>query len=135
MKTKVEGLIERLQQVESFVARDKGPFTVFALVERADLSDRWDVVVAAPWLKQDRPSILTINEAIAKFLTEDERLLIARVAPVPANSDFVRFIGKNSFNPFVGGAGVPEFPPGPSTEWLGRGYLLAIDPALRAVAA
>lgn len=53
-------LVDVFEEIERKLARDKGPFTLFALFERQDFPNRWDVVVAAPWVESD-------NERALKF--------------------------------------------------------------------
>lgn len=42
-----------MKEVARKEAAERGPFTLFALVQRADL-DKWDLVVAAPWIGEER---------------------------------------------------------------------------------
>ena len=44
--------------LESTIARDKGPFEFFALFQREDVPDRWDLVASAPWISSDQDSAL-----------------------------------------------------------------------------
>ncbi len=41
---------EKLSAIASEVARERGEFTLFAIMHRRNAPDSWDVVVAAPWL-------------------------------------------------------------------------------------
>jgi hypothetical protein len=47
-------LPERFRKVESRIAEEKGAFVLFALLMREDAPDRWDLVVAAPWVGEDK---------------------------------------------------------------------------------
>jgi hypothetical protein len=127
MKPKIEILIEHMQAVEQAVSQDKGVFTLYSLFEREDLSDRWDLVVSAPWLRPRREDILPITLAMSQHLNSDEMVLIARIVPVPVDSDFVRDVfrdmnGKAALN--VGGYTLLDWPHMSGESWMGRGYIL-----------
>jgi len=44
-------LVEKPRKLEAEIAAEKGPFLLFALFLRQDAADRWDLVVAAPWIE------------------------------------------------------------------------------------
>jgi hypothetical protein len=62
-------MVEALNQIEREVSLQKGPFTLFALFEREDLPNRWDLVVSAPWIEDDNV------QAIKLLAGELKRLL------------------------------------------------------------
>ncbi len=49
MNTLTEDLGRVFGSLERLIAKEKGEFTLFALLEREDLPDQWDLVVSAPW--------------------------------------------------------------------------------------
>ncbi len=51
-------LANRFTDLESQLAREKGDFALFALLLREDVPDRWDLVVSAPWVVEDRQAAL-----------------------------------------------------------------------------
>lgn len=59
-------------KLEREVSRDKGEFVLFALFAREDLPDRWDLVIAAPWVR-------TQKEGAEYFVQEIQKLLSAAV--------------------------------------------------------
>ena len=77
-------LLTKLETARAAMANERGPFLLFGLFRRADLPERWDLVVAAPWLE---PSTLESFEYIAKKLASaglsaDEMVSISRIAVV-----------------------------------------------------
>jgi hypothetical protein len=47
-------VIKNFARLERQIAREKGDFNLFALFMREDAPDRWDLVVAAPWVGDDK---------------------------------------------------------------------------------
>lgn len=43
-------ILERYRRLESDISKEKGDFNLFALFLREDVPDRWDLIVAAPWI-------------------------------------------------------------------------------------
>jgi hypothetical protein len=78
--------------VERDAAQAHGPFTLFALFERSDAFGRWDVVVSAPWLTEDRDGILTITQPLVRHFSSDEIARLSRVVPLSTESDFVKTV-------------------------------------------
>ena len=48
-----QSLSQRFHALESHIAAEKGAFAFFALFLREDAPDRWDLIVAAPWIGSD----------------------------------------------------------------------------------
>ena len=72
-------LTEKVRDVERSIAREKGALNLFALLEREDLSDRWDLVISAPWAKRDEATLRYLAEVIKRHLTPAEMTLLSRV--------------------------------------------------------
>jgi hypothetical protein len=92
--------------LERKIANEHGDFTLFALVLREDAtgfvpigdrgsSDRWDLVVAAPWLDPDKKSDL--NYLISKIKTElgSEQLLdLSKVVILDSSNKAVQALNR-----------------------------------------
>src|SRR5689334_23983567 len=85
-------LTDKVRQVESDIAKEKGQFNLFALLEREDLADRWDLVIAAPWAKHDEVTLRYIVEMLKRHLNATDMTLLARIVILEANEDPVRAI-------------------------------------------
>lgn len=83
-------LTDKLKQVERDIANEKGQFNLFALLEREDLTDRWDLVIAAPWARHDEPTLRYIVDTLKRHLEPSEMTVLARIVILPANEDPVR---------------------------------------------
>lgn len=73
--------INKFVELERRIKKQKGEFTLFALFMRDNGLNKWDVVVAAPWIDWDRKAALDyISQQIQLSLTRDEVLQISRIA-------------------------------------------------------
>lgn len=82
----------KISQVEQDVAKEKGHLNLFALLEREDLFDRWDLVISAPWAKHDEPTLRYIVEVVKRHLDPSEMVRLARIVILDASEDPVRAI-------------------------------------------
>ncbi len=88
-------LADKIQQVERDIATNKGQFNLFALLEREDLTDRWDLVISAPWAKHDEPTLRHIVDAVKRHLDPSEMTFLARIVILEATEDPVRAINES----------------------------------------
>jgi hypothetical protein len=73
-------LVDKLIRVEKHLSKKKGPFDLFAMVMREDLSDKWDILVAADWIENNFDSSLKfISKELTKKLSSDELSAISKV--------------------------------------------------------
>lgn len=85
-------LTENIGRVERDIAQEKGSLNLFAILEREDLSDRWDLVVSASWATQDEATLHYLADAIKRHLSPTEMTLLARVVILNAGEDPVKAI-------------------------------------------
>jgi hypothetical protein len=72
--------IEKLASVEKSFSAENGSFWLFALVERVESPEKWDLLVAAPWLQEEsRRSLDDIIELVGNKLDETELLQLSRI--------------------------------------------------------
>ena len=76
-------IVDALRGAEREMATERGPFLLLALFLREDAPDRWDVVVSAPWVEQDRAGALRyISSKLGESLAEAQLTQISRVVLV-----------------------------------------------------
>jgi hypothetical protein len=85
-------LHEKVGAVERDIASERGPFNLFALLEREDLFDRWDLVVSAPWANHNRETLGYVADAVKRHLEPADMTRLARIVILPATEDPVRAI-------------------------------------------
>jgi hypothetical protein len=86
---------EKIRAVELDVSQEKGPFTLFALLQHEEIqTNRWDFVVAAPWAKDDEPTMRYLDAAIKRHLEPAEMVLLARIVILDAADEPVRSINE-----------------------------------------
>jgi hypothetical protein len=88
-------LPEKVRGIEADIAKERGSLNLFALLEREDLHDRWDLVISAPWARHDEATLKYVADVIKRHLSPEEMTLLARMVILPANEDPVRSINAN----------------------------------------
>jgi hypothetical protein len=77
-----EETLEKLTALEREISDEKGDFSLFGLFlrEEAQDEDKWDLLVAAPWLDADKKQGLAyLAKEVQKRLEPDELLSISRI--------------------------------------------------------
>ncbi|MFA5188913.1 MAG: hypothetical protein WC460_06125 [Patescibacteria group bacterium] len=65
-------LIKKFQKIEQELSQEKGEFELFALFQTDFSINKWDVVIAAPWIiKNKNIALYLIVEKIKKELKEN----------------------------------------------------------------
>jgi hypothetical protein len=88
-------LLERFIELERRLSAEKGDFDLFALFLREDSVDKWDLVVAAPWIESDRKTALSyITNKIQETLAPGELSALSRVVLVDLDNPGVRAVNE-----------------------------------------
>ena len=90
-------LTERFARLEASIAARKGDFVLFALFLREGAPNRWDLLVAAPWLGEDQQAAVGYLVGEVKSVIGADALLslshIVVVDPYHAElQDFNRYV-------------------------------------------
>jgi hypothetical protein len=89
---------EKLASLEKDISAEKGEFSLFGLFLREDAKDedKWDILVAAPWLDADEKQGLEyLVKEIQKRLESDELLSISRVVILEKDNPILKAINKS----------------------------------------
>lgn len=89
-------MAERFREFEASLSKDRGGFFLFALFLRDGSPNRWDVMVSAPWLPEDRPeAVRYLVDQIKERLSSKDLLGLSRIIVIdPDNAalrDFTRW--------------------------------------------
>ncbi len=80
-------IAEKLRNLERQAAEEKGPFSLFGLFLRADAPDKWDLVVSAPWIDDNKEESLSyMAESLRASLAAEELLNLSRIVLVEQNN-------------------------------------------------
>jgi hypothetical protein len=72
--------LKKLAALELAMSRDKGDFEVFGVVLREESREKWDLIVAAPWLDSDQlESYRVVANALQAMYTPNELLNFSRI--------------------------------------------------------
>ena len=89
-------LTANVAQLEESISREKGSFNLFALFEREDVSNRWDLVLAAPWASDKGETLRYFVVELKERLQPQQLVELSRVVVLNPNDDAVRAIN-NAF--------------------------------------
>ena len=84
-------LLEKVLPLAVSTADEKGEFALFGLFLREDAPDRWDLVVSAPWLDQDRwGGIEYFADRLRSLLKPDELVILSGIVVLETHNPGVR---------------------------------------------
>jgi|LGVF01.1.fsa_nt_gb hypothetical protein len=73
-------IVAKLIETEKKLADARGEFQLFALFLREDASDKWDLLVSAPWIEEDKQeAIKYIASNVQQALDVQELLKLSRI--------------------------------------------------------
>ena len=76
----MKDLVNKFVELERRLTEEKGDFSLFALFLREDAVDKWDLIVAAPWIEADRKEALAyIAKQIQAAFKPDELTRLSRI--------------------------------------------------------
>jgi hypothetical protein len=88
-------LLEKFANLERNLSRDRGEFSLFALFLREDAVDKWDLIVAAPWIDDNRKEALSyITNQIQTAFSSDELSSLSRVVLVDQTNPAVEALNQ-----------------------------------------
>ena len=88
-------LVDKFIELERKISKQKGEFTLFALFLRDNALNKWDLLVAAPWIEIDRKAALTyITKQIQSSFTAEEMIQISRIVMLDQTNPTLDIISK-----------------------------------------
>lgn len=86
-------VMRQFQDAEEKISRERGAFALFGLFERSDIFGKYDVVVSAPWLKDDLASFDLIIDLVTAAIGDQKWWpKIGRFDIVPVNGPFLEVV-------------------------------------------
>lgn len=84
-------IVAALEEIERELSNQRGPFTLFALLERQDIPARWDLVISAPWVEEDNEQAMRLLAAeMNTRLPASEIGRVSRIVLLDPNEPSVR---------------------------------------------
>ena len=84
--------LEKMKSVAKDIADERGDLSLFAIFLREDV-DKWDVVVAAPWLSTDNmEDYKYVADKIKQYLVVNELLSISRIVLLGLHDSIVQIV-------------------------------------------
>lgn len=76
----MKDIANKMAALECEVSKEKGNFSLFVLIQREDALDKWDVLVAAPWIEKDeRAAVDYLVKRIYGCLEPKEVMNLSRI--------------------------------------------------------
>ena len=72
-------LVLEFAKLESDVAASRGDFALFALFLREDVPDRWDLIVSAPWVLNEKAELSYLVDKIKSVLGPNALTQLSRI--------------------------------------------------------
>lgn len=73
-------IVNKLMSIEKETSEERGEYNLFALFLREDSSNKWDILIAANWIDNNKEDALKyLVPKIQKAFTQDELLQISRI--------------------------------------------------------
>lgn len=84
-------MVEKFKQLITKITQEKGEVYLFAVLKMDEFTDKWSIIISAPWIQQDtfKESYLYLRDAINNSFTADERATIARLGIFPKTEHIV----------------------------------------------
>jgi hypothetical protein len=92
----MRNLLGKFVELERHLSQERGEFSLFALFLREDALDKWDLIVAAPWLEVDRKEALAyITAQIQELFNSEELASLSRVVFVDQSNPAIEAINQS----------------------------------------
>jgi hypothetical protein len=84
-------MLRKLIGLETRLGKEKGPFDLFALFSSDDAEDKWDLVVSATWIGEEKKEALDLlSTQLLATLKHSEFLTISKIVPLDVYDPRVR---------------------------------------------
>jgi hypothetical protein len=92
-----QDFIDRFKSILEALTQSRGDVSVFALLKMDDVTDKWTVILSAPWINnKDRSDIFfELRDLMIKTLQEDELSLIARFGIFTPSEHLIELLLEN----------------------------------------
>ena len=88
-------LPRKFAKLESDVAAQRGDFALFALFLREDVPDRWDLIVSAPWVSDQKAALGFLVDKIKSDLGQSELTQLSRIVFVDPSDPAVQNLNRS----------------------------------------
>lgn len=85
--TEIRDMLPKLQAVEARIAAERGPFVLFALFRLEIDPLEWDLVISAPWAREDVKTMKYVDAELKKDLTGRDLLKFRRYVVIPPDAE------------------------------------------------
>ena len=90
----MENMMIKFQKIYKELKKEKGSFFLFMILKMDEFTNKWSIVVSAPWIsvKNQKESFNYIADKITAHFTKEEISTIARLGIFQSNEHLVRLM-------------------------------------------
>ena len=91
---KMENIVTKCRTIYKQIKKEKGDFYLFMILKKDEITDKWSVVVSAPWFngRNQKECFEYVARKITKNLSKDEITTIARVGLFLPNEHLIMLV-------------------------------------------
>ena len=90
-------MVEKFQNILERMKREKGELNLFALMRMDELTDKWTVILSAPWATEGNVDIFKyVLGCIKEALLPEELATIARIGIYPRTDHLIQLLFRYS---------------------------------------
>lgn len=83
-------IVRKFASLGAEIEKRKGDFSFFALFERGDVPDRWDLLISAPWTTGEKKTLKYLFKKIERDLGAEALISLARIIVLDPNDALVQ---------------------------------------------
>lgn len=86
-------MVEKFKKILEKIKKERGHVTLFALLRMDELTNKWTIIISAPWAKEgDKEIFKYLLSVIKEELQKDELGTIARLGIFPRDHHFIQLL-------------------------------------------
>ena len=82
--------VRKFASLGAAIEKEKGDFSFFALFEREDVPNRWDLLISAPWTTDEEQTLEYMFKKIKRHLGPEALISLARIIVLDPTAPQVR---------------------------------------------
>lgn len=89
-------MVEKFKEILREIKKDKGHVTVFAIIKMDEITDKWSVILSAPWTETQNTTenFNYLRGLLLKYLSSDDFSTIARLGIFTNDEHLIQLILK-----------------------------------------
>ncbi len=82
-------MVDKFKQILQTIEKDKGAVTLLVILKMDEFTDKWTVIISAPWTNESVEIFNYLSQVIKSNLTPEESSTIARIGIFPRDDHII----------------------------------------------